>query len=162
MATFAGAVIGIGFASQLGQFKSIAETPHSIALLNAAWAGSAYDISTSFLDPLTDWVTSMNSLFVPDDPFGTAAFTAAIAVDVVAFASLVMTAAFFVTAFISSSVMHIERDALAADEHASELCLNHVTSGASEPVCGIASFDSTDGYSCVETWVDGRLAWVCA
>ena len=150
MTTFAGAVIGVGLASQLGQFMSIAETNHAILLLNAAWAGSAYDISTSFLDPLTDWVASMNSLFVPDKFFGTVAFTAAVAIDVAAFTSMVLLL-----------VMQIEeKDALATD--ASELCLNHASAGASEPICGSASFDSTDGFACVETWVDGRLAWVCA
>jgi len=152
MATFAGAVIGVGLASQLGQFMSIAETNHAILLLNAAWAGSAYDISTSFLDPLTDWVASMNSLIAPDKFFGTVAFTAGVAIDVAAFTSMVLLL-----------VMQIEeKDALATDERESELCLNHASAGASEPICGSASFDSTDGFACVETWVDGRLAWVCA
>jgi len=51
-----------------------------------------------------------------------------------------------------------ELSAIEADFDA-EACL---IADVEEPICGRASFDSTDDMMCVEHYVDGNFRWVCA
>jgi hypothetical protein len=136
LAAIVGASMGVGLTASLGAFKSVALMPTTFALLNDAWGfGGAYDMST-FMDSFCGWVATSNQVFLP---------VLGVAADFVVLTSIV-------------ALIVLRLDELSKQQGTSEeLCLLTET-----PACGPTSFDSTEGYACVEQSVNGQVRWVCA
>jgi len=140
VASIFGAAIGVGMISSLGAWKSASLTPLSLLALEATWpSGGAYDISV-YTDMITDGVAASNKVFLP---------ALGVAADVVVLTSVVALLGLWMEEMLSD----------APSTSSDELC---VLPSAAEPVCGPASFDSSEGYSCVELWENGSFRWVCA
>lgn len=141
-----GATLAASAIASLGAFKSIALTDRSLELTSNAWLRSEYDI-TPFFNMITDWVAHANALFrMPT----TAEFVFAlvVTVDVTALASFL---------FIALEMIASE-PAGATEQSQDEFCVV----AYEEPVCGPASFDSTEEFACIEQMINGKVQWVCA
>jgi len=146
-AQIGGAMLGVTAIASLGAFKSAGETPIVLNAVQNTWGyGSTDDVSV-YLDAITGWVADCNALLTPSVSFA----SIVIAFDVVALVSMV-----------ALVTMAITEERLTGPSAANDPALCLANTLTDEPVCGPASFDSTDGYACVETWVDGRLVWQCA
>ena len=139
-ATIVGASCGVGLVATLGAFKSVASTPLSIAILNNAFFGSAYDIS-GYMDMITGLVATSNEVLLPALSVG---------------ADLIVLTSVVALMVLKIDEMLTNQPAASAED---ELCL---VTEAVEHICGSTSFDSSDGYACVEQWSDGKVRWVCA
>lgn len=154
VATVVGALAGTGLAAGVGAFKSISEMPVSLTQLFSTWSPGGADDISRYTDAITDWVAMSNSFLLPND-LASISVTVVLAFDVVAVASIMLLVAMQIEEALQSKS---GGDKSIAWE-ASELC---VATSAEEPICGYASFDSSDGYACVEQYVNGKLRWVCA
>jgi len=147
-AQIGGAMLGATAIASVGAFKSAAETPSVLAVVQNTWGYGGTDDVAVYLDAITGWVANCNAILAPS--FGAFIFYLAVAIDIAALISMV-----------AILMIAIQEDRLAAPSVTNELvCLANTS--IDEPVCGAASFDSTDGYACVETWVNGRFVWQCA
>ena len=113
--------------------------------LSTSWGAAAADISP-YTDMITSWAASANSLFL--HPMLT--------LDELVFATITVLSMQAI-AMDQQTTDDVDLPLHSFDE---ELCV--LIDELEEAVCGEPSFDSTEGFACVEQWKDGKLRWVCA
>jgi len=144
-----GALAGVGASAIIGVLVSSALTDVSLSML------TKHGYATPFLDNLLGWVDATNQLFkVPT--VGELAMAVAASVDVLAVSTMLLLASLYLQRETASEASGIEH--LSSEQE--EGC---VLSNAGDSWCGAFSFDSTEGYACVESMgEDGKWRWMCA
>lgn len=148
-----GAIVGVGSSSIAGAELSSALSDSTLAMFNH---GSADFNVPQYMDMLLSWVDTVNGLLPTT---GQVVYATVLSVDTIAFASIVYLAYLNIVAEKEGDGMLHRAQKEPELRAEGEAC---IVSGAHAGECGALSFDSTEGYACVEVvGKDGTWRWVC-
>lgn len=144
-----GAFVGAGSSSIAGAELSGALSDSTLAMFNH---GSADFNVPQYMDTLLSWVDMINGVL---PTAGEVVYATVISVDAIALASIVYLAYLKIVAEKQGGAALYREE----EPGPAEAC---IVSGAHAGECGELSFDSTEGYACVEViGKDGTWHWVC-